>query len=342
MHHEAFFYVQPFLYGLGISAVLCFLVIKMYGKMNVHDHRKGERHIHEKNIPRFGGVAMIIAFIAALFLNDALVFDRSIWTVIIGSCAILLFGVLDDIRPMSWKSQLFFQIALVLMTFIFGVHIAYITNPFGGVVWLISDGMPFWSIVFMMGWMLFIINAINWCDGIDGLSGGVVFVAAISLFLIALQPHVMQPPIAIIAIILAGTVSGFLFFNFSPANIFAGSSGAFFMGYIVSLLAVVAGAKIGTTLLVLAVPLLDALWVVGSRIRRGKTIFHGDRDHLHHKLLDRGWGVKRVVFLYYTVTIFCAVAAVMTQSINKVLMFGFLSVAIILFFMILSHDKEME
>jgi UDP-GlcNAc:undecaprenyl-phosphate GlcNAc-1-phosphate transferase len=335
--------MQPFLYSAGVSAVLCFLMIVLYEKMGIHDDlRNGERHIHKKNISRFGGVAMVMAFIVSLYINEALVFDRAVWTMIIGCGAILLFGVLDDLRSVSWKSQLFFQIALVLMTFICGVHIEYIANPFGGVMWLVFNGIPVLSIIFMIGWMLFIMNAINWCDGIDGLSGGVVCIAAITLFIIALQPQVMQPPIAIIAIMLAGSVCGFLIFNFPPAKIFAGSSGAFFMGYIISVLAIVAGAKIGATLLVLAVPLLDALWVVGSRIRRGKTIFHGDKDHLHHKLLDRGWSVKKVLFLYYAITILCSVVAVMTQSINKVLMFFFLSMGIILFFMILSYERRGE
>lgn len=340
MHLDAFFYVLPFLYSVFISVVISYGCIVLYKKLKLHDRRSGQRHIHKKNISRFGGVAIVTAFIVSLYINTALVFDDALWAIVIGSSAILFFGILDDLRPVSWKSQMFFQIALVLLTFICGVQISYISNPFGGVFWLITDNMPFFSILFMMVWMMFIMNAINWCDGIDGLASGVVLIAAITLFIIALEPQVMQPPIAIMSIILAGSVLGFLFFNFPPANIFAGSSGSFFMGYVIAILAIVAGAKIGATLLVLAVPLIDAVWVIINRMRRGSSIFNGDREHLHHRLLDLGWSVRKVLFLYYGVTIFCAIAAVMTQSINKLLVFVFLSIGIILFFILLSYERQ--
>ncbi len=340
MQENAFFYVFPFLYSVCISVIVCFGCIVLYKKMRLYDHRNSQRHIHKKNISRFGGLAIVTAFIVSLCTNTALVFTDALWAITIGSVLILIFGIIDDLWPMNWQSQLFFQVMLVLITFICGVQITYITNPFGGILWLVTDNMPFFSILFMMVWMIFVMNAINWCDGIDGLAGGVIFIAAITLFIISLEPQVMQPPIAIIAIILAGSVLGFLFYNFPCANIFAGTSGSFFMGYVVAVLAIVAGAKIGTTLLVLAIPLIDAVWVIFDRFRRGQSIFHGDKEHLHHRLLDIGWSVPKVLFLYYGVTIFCAFAAIMTQSLNKFLIFIFLSFGIILFFTILSYERK--
>lgn len=340
MHHDAFFYAQPFLYSVCISVAVCFVVVAISKRYRIDDRRGGRRHIHTKSISRFGGVAIIGAFILSLYFNTALVFDNIAWAMIIGGVMILLFGVFDDIKPLSWKSQLFFQTALVLFVFIFGIQITYITNPFGGVFDLIVAGMPIISLLFMIAWMVFIMNAINWCDGIDGLSGGVVFIAVITLFIMSLQPQVMQPPMAIISIILAGSVLGFLIFNFPPARIFAGSSGAFFMGYIIALLAIAAGAKIGTTLLVLAVPLVDALWVVSNRAYKGKLIFHPDREHLHHRLLDRGWSVTEILFLYYSITALCAFFAIATQSVSKLYTFVGFCILIVVFFIAISYDKK--
>lgn len=339
MQYDALFYVQPFIYAIGIAIALCFMIIVVSKKMMFHDVRNDARHIHTQRVSRFGGIAVILAFMGALIFNPHLIFDRTVWAMFIGGGAILLFGVIDDVKPLSWQSQLFFQVVIVLITFIFGIQIAYIINPFGGSVWLISDKMPVIGLLFMMAWMIFIMNAVNWCDGIDGLAGGVIFIAAMTLFILSLEPQVMQPPIAIIAIALAGSVLGFLLFNFPSARIFAGSSGAFFMGYIVALLAIAAGAKIGTTLLVLAVPLVDAAWVIGNRVHTGRSIFHGDKEHLHHRLLDRGWSIKKILFSYYGITIMCSCAAVLTQSLNKLFMFVGFCTIIIVFFVMVSYER---
>ncbi len=332
MHDQAFFYVVPFLCSVVISVCVCLCVIFFFHFRRVPDNRRGARHCHTKNIARFGGVAMIVAFVCSLYINHALVLDRPLWAIIFGSIAILIFGIVDDLRPLSWRVQLVFQIMLVLGTFFAGVHMTYVSNPFGGVLWLFTGQMTFVGVLFMIAWMIFIMNAINWCDGIDGLASGVVCIAAITLFFIALQPHVMQPPIAIIAMVLAGSTVGFLLFNFPPARIFAGTSGSFFMGYVIAVLAIVAGAKIGATLLVLAVPLLDAVWVIIHRVRNHTSIFHSDTTHLHHRLRAMGWSVTQIVLLYYGITTLCAIAAIFTQSINKLFIFIVLSVGIILFF----------
>ena len=337
---NSLFYVKPFLVSLCISAILCYCIIIISYKWRFRDVRDEERHIHQRNISRFGGIAVIIAFVSTLYFNQYLIFDRLIWAMIIGSMLILFVGIIDDIKPLSWKSQLFFQVMLVLIVFIFGIRIEYITNPLGDVFWLINSDFVMLSFGFMLVWMIFVMNAINWSDGIDGLSGGVVCVSAFTLFIISLRPEVMQPPIAIISVVLAGSVFGFLIFNFPRAKIFVGSSGAFFMGFILALSAIAAGAKIGTTLLVLAVPLIDALWVIVRRVREGRSIFHGDREHAHHKLLERGWSVKKILLLYYGATILSAIAAVTTQSINKLMIFVVLCFVLITFFIIISYENK--
>lgn len=340
------FYGWPFFISLGSVSVLCYLLIRLQSVSALRDKRSGKRHIHKRRISRFGGIAIISGFIITLAINEHLVFDHIVWSMLVGGAVILIFGVIDDIRVMNWKSQIFAQIVVVLLVFIMGVRIEFVTNPFGGVVWLIYNNMPIISLIFTLVWIGIIMNAINWCDGIDGLVGGVVFIAAITLFIISLQPHVAQPPIAIISIVFAGSVAGFLIFNLPPARIFAGSSGSFFMGFIIALIAIAAGAKIGATLLVLAVPLIDAMWVVGDRFRSGNSIFHGDKKHLHHRLLDRGWSTLRILVLYYVITVLCAIVAIVTHDIGKFIALVIFCGIILIFFIVLSykngHDKTVN
>lgn len=338
IYEQAVMYVSPFLSGLCVSVFLCYFLVRLTRHFRAFGQR-GSLQYHKSDVSRFGGVAMIIAFIFALAWDSHLVFDRYVWAMVCGSILILLFGIIDDIKTFSWKTQIFFQIMIVLLVFIFGVRIIYISNPFGGVVWLTYGNVMVVSLVFLLIWVITIMNAINWIDGIDGLSGGVVSIAAITIFFLSLQPEVMQPPIAIISIAFCGAVVGFLTFNFPRAYIFAGSSGAFFMGYILAIMAIIAGTKIGTTLMVLAVPLVDAVWVIIYRLRKGQSIFIGDYNHLHHRLLSRGWSVRKILFLYYGITIMSAVMAILTRSFDKLVLLLCLCMMILTFFVILDYDK---
>lgn len=339
-YSDAMLYVEPFFVGIIMSAILCAGAISVAKRIRLYDKRTTQRHMHAKNISRFGGVAIIISFLITLIINRALIFDHTVWALFFGGSIILLFGLIDDLRPLSWRSQLFFQIVIVMGVFIIGIRVPYITNPFGGVIWLGVENGSILCLIFMIGWMLFIMNAINWCDGIDGLSGGVIAIAACALFALTLQPHVMQPPMAIIAMALMGSVVGFLLFNFPPAKILAGSSGAFFMGFVIAVVAIAAGAKIGTTLLVLIIPLLDSLWVVWNRLKKGRSIFHGDKEHLHFKLIDRGWSVKQILLFYYGITALCAFFAVWTRSTEKLFTFVFLCIVMLIMFFFFSYDKK--
>ncbi len=333
-------FIEPLCISIAFSVCLNFAAIAVARYVRIVDRRTTSRHVHQMHVSRFGGVAIILSFIVALGVHRFLFFDQIVWALIIGGVAILIFGVIDDIHPLNWKSQLFFQISLVLLTFIAGVRIPYITNPFGGVIHLDFFGCSVLCVIFMIVWMLFIMNAVNWCDGIDGLAGGVVVIAAGTLFCLSLTPDVMQPPIAIMAIALCGSVVGFLFFNFPPARIFAGTSGSFFMGFVLAVLAISAGAKIGTTLLVLAVPLVDALWVIIVRLRNGRSIFSGDKEHLHFKLMERGWRTTHILFFYYGITLLCAICALMTRHMEKLFIFVFLSMILLMTFYFFAYDKK--
>jgi UDP-GlcNAc:undecaprenyl-phosphate/decaprenyl-phosphate GlcNAc-1-phosphate transferase len=172
-------------------------------------------------------------------------------------------------------------------------------------------------------------NAMNLLDGLDGLCGSVTFVTLMTIFFLSLKPEVNQPPIAIVAIVGAGAVAGFLVLNAPPAKILAGTVGSMFLGFLVAVLAVIAGTKIATALLVLSIPIADAVWVVGQRIRAGVPIFRPDRRHLHYRLRDLGWSERKIMGAFTVVTSFIAFIALNTQAVGK--LFAIIMVLAIVF-----------
>jgi UDP-GlcNAc:undecaprenyl-phosphate GlcNAc-1-phosphate transferase len=264
-----------------------------------------------------GGIAMIIAFNLSIFFNGYLVITPALYGVLIASLIILVVGVWDDMDEIFWKTQFFYQIAVALLVYIFGLRISAVTNPLGGLVVLDSSWGVIASVFLVIFWIVVIMNSMNWLDGIDGLSGGVAFICAMTMVCLSLTPDVNQPPVAIIALIVAGAILGFLVFNSYPSIIIAGTSGSMFMGFSLAVIAIFAGTKIATAILVLALPIIDFVWVIGERIRSGRSIFRADKNHLHHKLMSLGWSQRKIVLHYYAVTATIAFVALNTRVIGK-------------------------
>ena len=206
-------YLFPFLTAFSLTAVLIFLGISL-GKMIKWSGRVSGRHIHRAGALRIGGAAMIIAFNLAIFLNKDLVVTLPLFGVMLASLILLVAGILDDWREMSWKKQLLFQLAAAITVFVCGVRLYFITNPFnGGIIKLDSGIGLLFSAMVVLVWMAVIMNAMNWLDGIDGLSGGVTTIAALAIFFLSLKPEVNQPAVAIISAIFAGTILAFIIFS---------------------------------------------------------------------------------------------------------------------------------
>ena len=325
-------FLTPFIVSFAISAALLILFILLNRKKIFDDARMSDRHIHNRGISRFGGAARIISFVAALLLNNALVITTPLIGVFIALGAILIFGIIDDIKQLSWKVQLFFQVIVVLFVYLIGVRLQYITNPFGGIFLFNNYLSYFIGLMVVLAWALLLINSMNWIDGVDGVSSGITFIGGITIFILSLRPEVNQPPVSIIAAALIGCTLALIFFNFHPAKILAGTSGSMFMGFILAILAIFAGAKIATTLLVMAVPIIDAFWVIGERIRSKSSIFSADKRHLHYRLIELGWSQRKICFFYYMITTFIAILALNTGAIGKIttfLVFSFVMVVLL-------------
>ena len=306
----------PFLiaFALTVGSILLFLLLPLF-KRTVW--RNGSRHAAKKKISRLGGVAMLIAFFVTTALDPHLVISQEIFGLLVGIILVCIFGLWDDISELGWKVQIFFQVALAAILYIFGMRIETLTNPFGGVWVLPTESFVLIGFVFLLLWLFLVMNALNWLDGLDGLSGSVSLITFTTIFFLSLKPEVNQPPIALLAVIGAGVTVGFLIFNIHPARILAGTTGSMFLGFLITVLAVIAGTKIATALLVLALPIADALWVIGGRLRDRRSIFQADQRHLHFKLQELGWSESHIAWFFSLVTVCIALIALHTAALGK-------------------------
>ena len=208
-------FVKSFLFSVFATLFLIWLYNKIPWKIKAKlKNRLGSRHIHSFKVSRFGGVAIISAFIFAILRDPNLFISQPLWGIILACGIILVVGIIDDFHELDWKTQLSFQFIIAVLVFIMGVRVDFITNPLGGYIFLNLGKYVIPSLIFVIIWIALIINSVNWLDGIDGLSGGVAFIAAMTIFFLSLKPEVNQPPMGIITMSLVGALLGFLIFNF--------------------------------------------------------------------------------------------------------------------------------
>jgi len=290
------------------------------------DYPGEARRVHKQPTPRLGGLAIYAAFVIAVLLF--LPWSRELAALLIGITILVVVGAIDDRQPVSPWVKLFWQIVASLVALSGGIGIVSLTNPLGGTFDLswgrtafelgglhfhISPIANLLSIIWMVG----LINVINFLDGLDGLATGVSGIAATVIFLLSVGPNVHQPIVALLAIILAGSAFGFLPYNFFPAKIFVGDSGAYLMGLTLAMLAIYSGAKLATVSLVLGFTILDGIWTVLRRVWRHASPFRPDRGHFHHLLIDAGLPQLQAVLIMYAIAIVFGTVALFTGSYAK-------------------------
>lgn len=340
-----FLYFTPFIASFFLSSFLTLFLIKLFPKLGIF-FPTDKPNFYSNNIPRIGGVAIIGAFLLVIFFVGSLEFDNLKWGMVISSVIILFFGLIDDIINLSWKKQFFAQIVVVLVMIYMGLEVQYIANPFGGAEFRLDSAVLeiaghqyyFFGSIFILFLVAGFMNIINWLDGLDGLAGGVGIVGFLTLFFLSISNLVNQPPLGIISIAAAGAILGFLLFNFYPAKIFMGTSGSMFIGFLLAVVSVFSGAKLATVALVLTIPILDAIWVIVRRIRNRSSIFSGDKTHLHYRLLDLGFSQKKIVFFYYSLSIFFGFIALKLGGLGKFIAF-FIFILLVISFVNLVENR---
>lgn len=312
--NSGIFIILALAVGFLISFASTPTVIALANKIKALDIPKDARRIHKKPIPLIGGLAIFYGFVISVLCFA--VIDREIMGILIGAVIIVTVGVIDDMRELSAKVKLLFQIIAAGIVIYFGVDITYVANPFSQWFGPVYINLGLWAIPITMIWIIGVTNAVNLIDGLDGLAVGVSSIASVALLSLTLISQNLNA--AIVTAALAGAGFGFLPYNFNPAKIFMGDTGSTFLGFVLACISIQGIMKMyalvsfAVPVLILGLPIFDTLFAIIRRLLTGKSIMSPDRGHLHHRLLDMGFSQKQTVAILYTLTsILCLTAVVM-------------------------------
>ena len=317
------------------------LVIAIAKKFKLVDNPKTRyhpAHTHTGIIPRAGGLAIFIGLMVGTLLFVPL--TKLFTGMLIASVLLVIVGLIDDRQDVNPYIRFGTNAIAALIMVGAGAGIPYITNPLtGGVIHLDTWRVTFnlwgthsilvWADLLAFIWILWTMNIVGWSAGIDGQMPGFVAIAALTLGLLSLRFTIHDPSqagITILAFIVAGTFTGFIPWNFYPQKIMPGYGGKTLAGFLLALLGILSYGKLGTALLVLGIPMTDAAYTLIRRITTRKSPVAADRGHLHHRLLELGWGKRRVALFYWGVSAILGTVALTVTSRQKV--FALLAVAV--------------
>lgn len=303
--------------ALAVAFLISFattpMVISLAHKVNAIDVPRDARRVHKKPTPLIGGLAIFYGFIVSVLCFATI--DRETMGILIGAVIVVTAGVIDDITDMKAIVKLMCQIVAAAVVVYFDVRIEHFANPFYGWFGPPYIVMNYWvSVAVTMIWIVGVCNAVNLIDGLDGLAVGVSSIASMSLLALTLISE--NANVAILTAAVAGAGFGFLPYNFNPAKIFMGDTGALFLGYVLACISVQGFLKLSAILsfaipiLVLGLPIFDTLFAIVRRVLTGRSPMSPDRGHLHHRLLDMGFSQKQTVAILYTMTAALCLTAV--------------------------------
>ncbi len=325
--------IKVFGFSFFTSVLIVPVVIYIYKKLGWLDDPKKQNHpkvVHKYPVPRGGGVAVFLVILISSLIFLPL--DKHLVGILLGGLLLAIVGVWDDVKNINPYLRLglgFLAAGLVVGV---GIGVPYISNPFssGAVINLSQPQVQIfllrkvrtiwiWADLMALFWIVSTMNFVNWSKGLDGQLPGIVVVAASVIGLLSLRfvDDVTQWPVILLAFIVAASYLGLLLFNFYPQKIMPGYGGGALAGYFLAVLSILSGAKVATAILVLGIPIMDALYSILRRVFQGNSPFWGDRGHLHHRLLDFGWGKRRVAVFYWLVSGFLGFLALNLNAKQK-------------------------
>ncbi len=310
---EIIFLILTFVVAFVFSFAATPIAYRFAFKIGAIDVPKDSRRMHKKPIPRLGGLAIIFGFMVSICCFGRM--TRELIAMLVGAAIIAGMGVIDDCKNLDAKLKFVIQIIAALVVMIGGnIRITVFTNPN-----IFSDNpyivLPWWaSGLATIVWIVFITNAVNFIDGLDGLAAGVSAIMSVSLVFVAVR--IGEYSVAVLGLAVMGACLGFLPFNFNPARIFMGDTGSTFLGFILATMSIQGVFKsyaviaFAVPLLILGLPLFDALFAMIRRVYHGQSPMTADRGHLHHRLIDMGFSQKQTVFILYAISGVLGITAV--------------------------------
>ncbi|HHU91468.1 MAG TPA: undecaprenyl/decaprenyl-phosphate alpha-N-acetylglucosaminyl 1-phosphate transferase [Clostridiaceae bacterium] len=311
------------LVAFAVALIVAFFATPIARKIAVNSGAvnipNDSRRIHKKPMALMGGLAIIAGFVLATIYSFATKDIKSFTQfltkpktlgILAGVLIIIVLGIIDDIKALRARIKFPVQLIAAIIVVATGTRITTISKPFQetvalhpGMMYMLGDILAF---IISIIWIVGMTNAINLIDGLDGLAAGVSGIAAITLYIVAVIRK--QDDIAIISVSLVGAIAGFLPYNFNPAKIFMGDTGATFLGFILAIISIegtmksVTALAVAIPILVLGLPIFDTMFAIIRRLLHGRPIAEADRGHLHHRLLDMGLSHRMAVISLYIVS----------------------------------------
>lgn len=308
-------------------------------------------HTHIGLIPRGGGLPIFISVLLATLYFIPL--NKIILGILLGCFLMIILGLLDDHGDISPYFRFLANIMISAIVIGFGLGIPYISNPFGGIIRLDAWSFPFdimgrhsvliFADLVAIVWLTWTTNMVNWSKGVDGQLPGFVAITAIFLGLLSqrfIVHDIGVQSVVVFSFIIAGAYIGFLPFNFYPQKIMPGYGGGALAGFLLGVLSILSFGKVGTAVLIMSVPMIDAVYTIIRRFIRNKSIFKADWGHFHHRLLEIGWGKRRIAVFYWLVALILGISSLFLKGPEKLVAFITVGVALLVFIYIIQKLKK--
>jgi len=340
------------IFSFGLTYLLVPINIRFSKRFNLMDV-PNERAIHKEQVPLAGGLSFAIpVIILQIFYSlrcNEFGLEKEVGTQIlklaIGGLAILVFGLFDDKRKFTANYKFLFQILIAIGMYFSGFKMTLLTNPFGPQI-----SLGIFSFPFTIVWFLVVINAFNLIDGIDGLAAGVTII--VSSVLLAVGLVYSNTIVILLSLPLLCSNLAFLRYNFYPAKIFMGDTGALFIGLNIAAISItgisqykgITAMTLLIPIIVLIIPISDTILAIFRRIKKRKHIFQADKEHLHHKMLDLGFSQRSIAFIGYFITFMFGLIAFGFSFASKEILTGILILlmALLLFFILILYKRGLK
>lgn len=338
MNYNLGLIIAPLIFSFLAAAATTPLLLPLIKRAGILDDPKKHKHpaiIHKRPIPRAGGIPFLLGIIIPGFI----ILPHNKITIALFSASLisLIVGVIDDKYDISPYVRFLFNIVAAIIVVRSGLDIPFITNPFGGILYLTNFNFPIplldisipISNIITVIWIVWVMNMLNWSKGVDGQMPGIVAISAAVIGVLSLRFPVVDELnllTAQLSFLIAGASLGFLIYNFYPAKIFPGY-GATAIYLLLAAVSILSSAKLATAVLVMGVPMVDGVFTITRRVLTGRSPFWHDKKHLHHLLLSLGFGQRRIAISYWLISAFLGAVSLTLSSRGK--LFAIIMVAIV-------------
>lgn len=325
---------------VGVTFAFTAMIVPFIKRIAIHIGavaKTNERTVHKGLMPQLGGLAIFLGFLLGYILFSKQTIEMN--SILIGSFIIIIIGLIDDINPIKPNYKIMAQLISAAVIVFYGKILLQDISAFG---YYIDFGL--WAYPITLFFIVSMINAINLIDGLDGLAAGISSIFFLTIGIIAFIINKSSGLDIILSFIMLGSTLGFLLHNFYPAKIFMGDTGSMFLGFIISVIALLGFKNVTLTsliipILILAVPILDTFFAILRRLINKQPISHADKQHLHHQLMKMKFSHRTtVLIMYYIDALFAFTSIVYVLKDAKLGIFLYIILlAIVLWFVITTN-----